>query len=137
MNSEELTGLLGIVGMSTMIVRAADTSVAAGVNDFPILSSSAAQSLVESACSAALAEHFAPGETSFTVAIQLEMATSISIGEEARAHVRLIGVTENLVTFEAAITHLNRTIATAQVQRRLVDRLSFMARIAAERIVSA
>ena len=137
MNSEELSGLLGIVGMSTMIVRAADTSVAAGVNDFPILSSSAAQSLVESACSAALAEYFPPGETSFTVSTHLEMATSITVGEEARAHVRVIDVTENIVTFEAAITHLNRTIATAQVQRRLVDRLSFMARIAAERIISA
>ena len=67
MNSEEL---LGIVGMSTMIVRAADTSVASGVNDLPVLSTSAAQALVESACSAALAEHFAPGETSFTLSIQ-------------------------------------------------------------------
>jgi fluoroacetyl-CoA thioesterase len=134
MNSEEL---LGIVGMSTMIVRAADTSVAAGTNDLPVLSSSSAQALVESACSAALAEHFAPGETSFTVSITLEMVTSISVGEEARAHVRVIEVQDNLLIFEAAITHLNRTIATAHVQRRLVDRLSFMARIAAERIVSA
>jgi fluoroacetyl-CoA thioesterase len=134
MNSEEL---LGIVGMSTMIVRAADTSVAAGVNDLPVLSMSSAQALIESACSAALAEYFAPGETSFTLAISIEMATSISVGEEARAHVRLIEVNESLVTFEAAITHLNKTIATAQVQRRLIERLSFMARIAAERIVSA
>jgi predicted thioesterase len=134
MNSEEL---LGIVGMSTMIVRAADTSVASGTNDLPVLSSSSAQALVESACSAALAEYFAPGETSFTVAIALEMATSISVGEEARAHVRVIEVQDNLLIFEAAITHLNRTIATAHVQRRLIDRLSFMARIAAERIVSA
>jgi len=123
--------------MSTMIVRAADTSVAAGTNDLPVLSSSSAQALVESACSAALAEHFAPGETSFTVSITLEMVTSISVGEEARAHVRVIEVDDNLLIFEAAITHLNRTIATAHVQRRLVDRLSFMARIAAERIVSA
>jgi predicted thioesterase len=65
------------------------------------------------------------------------MATSISVGEEARAHVRVIEVQDNLLIFEASITHLNRTIATAHVQRRLVDRLSFMARIAAERIVSA
>ena len=123
--------------MSTMIVRAADTSVAAGTNDLPVLSSSSAQALLESACSAALAEHFAPGETSFTVSITLEMVTSISVGEEARAHVRVIEVQDNLLIFEAAITHLNRTIATAHVQRRLIDRLSFMARIAAERIVSA
>jgi len=123
--------------MSTMIVRAADTSVAAGTNDLPVLSSSSAQALLESACSAALAEHFAPGETSFTVSITLEMVTSISVGEEARAHVRVIEVQDSLLIFEAAITHLNRTIATAHVQRRLIDRLSFMARIAAERIVSA
>jgi predicted thioesterase len=65
------------------------------------------------------------------------MTTSVAIGEEVRAHVRLIEIDQQIVTFEAAITHLNRTIATAVVQRRLIDRLSFMARIAAERIVSA
>jgi predicted thioesterase len=123
--------------MSTMVVRAADTCVAAGINDLPVLSGASAQSLIESACSAALGEHLALGETSFTISLTLEMETSISVGEEVRAHVRIIDVVENIATFEAAITHLNRTIATAQVQRRLVDRLSFMARIAAERIVSA
>lgn len=134
MSTEEL---LGAVGMSTMVVRAADTSVASGFNDLPVLASSAAQSLVESACSAALAEYFAPGETTFTQAISLEMTTSVPIGEEVRAHVRVIDVADSLVTFEAEITHINRTIAVAQVQRRLVDRISFMARVAAERIVSA
>jgi predicted thioesterase len=134
MNTEEL---LGAVGMSTMVVRAADTSVASGFNDLPVLASSAAQSLVESACSAALAEYFAPGETTFTQAISLEMTTSVPIGEEVRAHVRVIDVADSLVTFEAEITHINRTIAVAHVQRRLVDRISFMARVAAERIVSA
>ena len=134
MSTEEL---LGAVGMSTMVVRAADTSVASGFNDLPVLASSAAQSLVESACSAALAEYFAPGETTFTQAISLEMSTSVPIGEEVRAHVRVIDVADSLVTFEAEITHIKRTIAVAQVQRRLVDRISFMARVAAERIVSA
>ena len=134
MSTEEL---LGAVGMSTMVVRAADTSVASGFNDLPVLASSAAQSLVESACSAALAEYFAPGETTFTQAISLEMSTSVPIGEEVRAHVRVIDVADSLLTFEAEITHINRTIAVAQVQRRLVDRISFMARVAAERIVSA
>jgi predicted thioesterase len=123
--------------MSTMIVRAGDTSVAAGTNDLTVLSSSAAQSLVESACSAALAEYFAPGETSFTESLSIKMLTSVPIGEEVRAHVRVIDVAESTLTFEAAITHINRTIATAEVQRRLVDRISFMARIAAEKIISA
>ena len=129
--------LLGAVGMATMVVRAADTSVAAGFNELPVLSSSAASSLVESACSAALAEHCAPGETSFTASITLEMITSAPIGEEVRAHVRLIEIDGQTITFEAEITHINRTIATAHVQRRFIDRLSFMERVAAERIVSA
>ena len=133
MSTEEL---LGAVGMSTMVVRAADTSVALGLNDLPILASSAAQSLVESACSAALAEYFAPGET-FTQAITLEMSTSVPIGEEVRAHARVIEAEDGLVIFEAEVTHVNRTIAVAHVQRRLVDRISFMARVAAEKIVSA
>jgi len=134
MSTEEL---LGAVGMSTMVVRAADTSVALGLNDLPILASSAAQSLVESACSAALAEYLAPGETSFTQAITLEMSTSVPIGEEVRAHARVIEAEDGLVIFEAEVTHVNRTIAVAHVQRRSVDRISFMARVAAEKIVSA
>ena len=89
--------LLGAVGMSTMVVRAADTSVAAGINELPVLAASAATSLVESACSAALAEFCAPGETSFTQSLNLEMLTSVPIGEEVRAHVRLIAVDDHLV----------------------------------------
>jgi len=129
--------LLGVVGMSTMVVRASDTSVVLGFNELPVLSSSAAYSLVESACGAALAEHLAPGETSYTEALRLEMLTSVPIGEEVRAHVRLVESSEKIVIFEAAVTHMNRTIATADVQQRLIDRLSFMARIAAEKITSA
>lgn len=122
--------------MSTMVVRAGDTAVAQGINDLPVLSSGAAISAIESACSAALAEFFEAGETSHTIKIALEMNTSVPIGDEIRVTARLVEHEGDLVLFEAELTHQNRTIAAAQVQRRLIDRISFMARIAAQRLVN-
>ena len=126
--------LLGVVGMASMTVRPGDTSVAQGFSDLPVLASLAVMTVIESACSAAMGELFEAGETTTTTDFSLKITHAVSVGEEVRANVRCIEVLEDLITFEAEVTHLSRTIATAQVQRRLVDRVSYMARVAAERI---
>jgi len=127
---------LGCVGMASMSVRPGDTSVAMGINDLSVVSSSAIQSVIESACSAAVIDLLEIGETTQTVKISLEIMTTVTVGEELRAHARCIEINGDLFTFESQVTNSNKTIATAEVQRRLVDRVSYMARIAAERITS-
>ena len=125
---------LGCVGMASVSVRPVDTSVAMGINDLSVVSSTTIMSVIESACSAAIIDLLEIGETTQTAKSHLEILTTVTVGEDLRAHARCIDVTEDILTFEAEVTHSNKTIATAEVQRRLVDRVSYMARIAAERI---
>lgn len=127
---------LGCVGMASISVRPGDTSVALGINDLSVVASMTILNVIESACSAAIIDLLELGETTQTVEFTLELLTTVTVGEELRANARCIEINDTLFTFEAEVTHLNRTIATAEVQRRLVDRVSYMARIAAERINS-
>jgi predicted thioesterase len=125
---------LGCVGMASMSVRPGDTSVAIGLNDLSVVSSTAIVNVIESACSAAVIDLLEIGETTQTYKFALEIGTTVTVGEELRAHARCVDIEGDIFSFEAEVLHQQRTIATAVVQRRLVDRVSYMARIAAERI---
>ena len=129
MNQEQL---LGSVGMAALTVRPLDTGVVQGLNDLPVLAANSALNVIESACSAAIAEYFVTGETSFTVGAAIQMRGAVAIGAEIRALVKATELSESVLTFECEIHQEQRLIAVAQVQRRLVDRISFMARSAAE-----
>jgi len=126
--------LLGSVGMASLTVRPLDTGVAQGLNDLPVLAANSALNVIESACSAAIAEFFETGETSFTIGAAIQMRGAVSIGGEIRALVKATEYEDNTLTFECEVHQDQRIIAVAQVQRRLVDRVSFMARSAAENL---
>jgi predicted thioesterase len=126
--------LLGSVGMASLTVRPLDTGVAQGLNDLPVLAANSALNVIESACSAAIAEFFETGETSFTIGAAIQMRGAVSIGGEIRALVKATECEDNTLTFECEVHQDQRIIAVAQVQRRLVDRVSFMARSAAENL---
>jgi len=126
--------LLGSVGMASLTVRPLDTGVAQGLNDLPVLAANSALNVIESACSAAIAEFFETGETSFTIGAAIQMRGAVSIGGEIRALVKATECEDNTLTFECEVHQDQRIIAVAQVQRRLVDRVTFMARSAAENL---
>ena len=126
--------LLGSVGMASLTVRPLDTGVAQGLNDLPVLAANSALNVIESACSAAIAEFFETGETSFTIGAAIQMRGAVAIGGEIRALVKATECEDNTLTFECEVHQDQRIIAVAQVQRRLVDRVSFMARSAAENL---
>ena len=126
--------LLGSVGMASLTVRPLDTGVAQGLNDLPVLAANSALNVIESACSAAIAEFFETGETSFTIGAAIQMRGAVSIGGEIRALVKATECEDNTLTFECEVHQDQRIIAVAQVQRRLVDSVTFMARSAAENL---
>ena len=126
--------LLGSVGMASLTVRPLDTGVAQGLNDLPVLAANSALNVIESACSAAIAEFFETGETSFTIGAAIQMRGAVSIGGEIRALVKATEFEDNTLTFECEVHQDQRIIAVAQVQRRLVERVSFMARSVAENL---
>ena len=130
----QMDGLLGSVGMASLTVRPLDTGVAQGFNDLPVLAATSALHVIENACSAAIEEFFSTGETSFTVGAAIQMRESVTIGHEVRALVSATELSDDILTFNCEIHQEQRIIAVAQVQRRLVERVSFMARSAAENL---
>ncbi|MEN9605432.1 MAG: hypothetical protein RJB29_306 [Actinomycetota bacterium] len=128
--------VIGAVGMSTMTIRPGDTSVAQGVNDLPVVGSNQLLSLMESACSTAIIEFLEFGETTITTNSQMEISGAIGIGFEIHSTSRCLGLVDNLLKFEVEVHQSARLIASGLITRKFVERVSFMARVAAETMVA-
>jgi predicted thioesterase len=122
--------------MATMSVRPGDTSVAQGVNDLPVVGSNQLLSLMESACSTAIIEFLDFGETTVTSQTQVEVFGSVGVGIEIHATARCLGLSEGLLKFEIEVHQTSRLIASGLITRKFVERVSFMARVAAETMVA-
>ena len=128
--------MLGSVGMASLNVRPLDTGIAQGFSDLPVLATTATISVIESACSAAIAEFLDPSQSSFTAGVAVQVRGTVSVGSEVRALVRASQFEDGVLLFDCEVHQDQRIIAVAQLQRRLVDRVSFMARSAAENLRS-
>jgi predicted thioesterase len=128
--------VIGAVGLASMVIRPSDTSVVQAHNDLATLDPTSITNLIEGACTAALAEHFAPGETSVTRELVLNVSGTVGVGAEIRAHATCVNMDNSILDFSIEIHHGSRLIATASLTRKVVDRISYMARIAAESVMS-
>ncbi len=126
--------VLGAVGMASLTVRPADTSVAQALNDLPILATPTLLNIFEGACTTALAEHLESGETSVTSQFSITPHNSVGLGIEIRANARCIEVESSICKFEIEVHQGEKLIASGTIDRKVVDRVSFAARIAAESI---
>ena len=126
--------VLGAVGMASLTVRPADTSVAQALNDLPILATPTLLNIFEGACTTALAEHLESGETSVTSQFSITPHNSVGLGIEIRANARCIEVESSICKFEIEVHQGDKLIASGPIDRKVVDRVSFAARIAAESI---
>ncbi|MFM8672673.1 MAG: thioesterase family protein [Candidatus Nanopelagicus sp.] len=128
--------VIGAIGMASMSIRPGDTSVAQGVNDLPVISSSQVLGLIESACSTAIIEFLDFGETTVTAISSVDIKGAAGVGSEIHATARCLGLHEDVLQFEVEVHQSSRLIATGLITRRFVERVSFMARVAAETIVA-
>ena len=131
MNSETV---LGAIGMASLTVRPADTSVAQALNDLPILATPTMINIFEGACTAALAEHLDSGETSITSSLEITSHSSVGVGIEIRANATCIEIEGSIYKFNIEVHQGSKLIASGIIDRKVVDRVSFAARIAAESI---
>jgi len=131
--------VIGVIGMATMTIRPGDTSVAQGVNDLPVVGSNQLLSLMESACSTAIIEFLDFGETTITTSSQVDISGAAGVGIEIHATARCLGLDENILNilkFEVEVHQVARLIATGLITRKFVERVSFMARVAAETMMA-
>ncbi len=90
---------------------------------------------MESATIAALSEYLDNGETTFLLATSIELLASAQVGDELRANARCIKIDRRELTFECDIYQGERHIAQAEIKRATVERVTFLARTAAEELL--
>jgi predicted thioesterase len=127
--------VIGAVGLSTMVVRPGDTCVAMGISDLPILASSHIMHSMESASVAALIEYLEPGETTVVEKFELTMIDSVGIGAEVRCTARCIEVDGRELHFLCDLYDGERHIAQGVIKRKAVERVSYLARTAAQSLI--
>ena len=128
--------VLGAVGFSVMTVRPGDTCVTMGVSDLPVVAPSHYLTLMENACVASLSEYLDSGETTFLTHSALEIVGSATAGAEIRANSRLIEIDGRQLTFTCDVYDGERHLAQAEIRRATVERLSFLARTAAQSLIN-
>jgi fluoroacetyl-CoA thioesterase len=128
--------VLGAVGFSVMTVRPGDTCVTMGVSDLPVVAPSHYLTLMENACVASLSEYLDSGETTFLTHSALEIVGSATAGAEIRANSRLIEIDGRQLSFTCDVYEGERHLAQAQIKRATVERLSFLARTAAQSLIN-
>ncbi len=131
-----LEQIVGAVGFSVMSVRPGDTSVALGVGDLPIVDQSQLLNLMEHAAVISLDEYLESGETTIAISSELISLSPASIGAELRATSRCIEFENKELTFECEIYEGERQVAAAMIKRATVERVSFLARTAAQSLIS-
>ena len=128
--------LLGAVGFSVMTVRPGDTSLVMGVGELPIAAQSHLLNLMEHAAVISLDEFLEAGETTIAISVEMISLSPASIGAEIRATSRCVEVEKKELTFECEVHEGERQIAAAMIKRATVERVSFLARTAAQSLIS-
>ena len=127
--------VIGAVGFSVMTVRPGDTCVALGIGDLPIVSQSHLINLMEHAAIISLDEYLEPGETTFAISSEIISLSPAEIGAELRATSRCIEAENRELTFECEVYEGERQVAAAMMKRATVERVSFLARTAAQSLI--
>jgi predicted thioesterase len=127
--------VLGAVGFSVMTVRPGDTALAMGLSDLPIVATSHLLHAMESATIAALSEHLDNGETTFLLATSIELLGSAPVGVELRANARCTNIEGRELSFACEIYEGERLVAQGEIKRATVERVTFLARTAAQSLL--
>ena len=128
--------VIGAVGFAVMAVRPGDTAVAMGIGDLPIVAQSHLLNIMEHAAIIAISDYLESGETTIFVSMEFNSINSAGIGAELRGNARCVEVVGRNLTFECDVFDGERQIATAIIKRTTVERVSFLARTAAQNLIS-
>lgn len=127
--------VLGAVGFSVMTVRPGDTALAMGLSDLPIVATSHLLHAMESATIAALSEYLDNGETTFLLGTSIELLGSAPVGVELRANARCTDIDGRELSFACEIYEGERLVAQGEIKRATVERVTFLARTAAQSLL--
>ena len=91
---------------------------------------------MEHAAVISLDEYLEPGETTIAISIEIISLSPAEISAELRATSRCIEIENRELTFECEVYEGERQVAAAMIKRATVERVSFLARTAAQSLIS-
>jgi predicted thioesterase len=120
----------GLTASVSLTVTDADTALALGSGDVPVLATPRLLALAEAATVAAVAGRLGDGRTSVGTRVQLEHLRASAVGAEVTVRARLAHVDGRLLRFEVTAEDTAGQLAGhGEVTRVVVDRDRFLARV--------
>ncbi|MBI2709635.1 MAG: thioesterase [Actinobacteria bacterium] len=116
----------GLTARVELDVGDADTAVAFGSGDVPVLGTPRVVALCEQAAVAALAGHLGDGYTSVGMRVQLDHLAPTSVGGRVVADAVVDEVEGRRVTFTVRVHDACSLVAAGRVTRVVVDRERFL-----------
>lgn len=123
---------VGLVRDATTVVTPADSATLVSPLVPDVYASARMIAFIEATCTALLAEHLAPGETSVGIGFQFSHEAATPIGMTVRVRVRLIEIDRRRCVFEVEGHDAAERITVGRHERFVVDREAFMARVRAK-----
>lgn len=122
--------LTGATGSATITVTDADTAIAAGSGDLPVLATPRMIALMEQAACDALAPLLPPGSTSVGVHVDVRHTAPSTIGVVVTASARVAQVSGSRIVLELSAQQerdgVSEPIGTGTHTRVAVDRATFV-----------
>lgn len=114
----------------THVVNDADTAVAVGSGDVPVLATPRLLAWLEGATVAALEGSLAEGATSLGTRVDLEHVAPSPVGATVTARAEVVSVDGRLVQFDVVALHPDgKVVAHGRITRVSVDRARFLERV--------
>ncbi|OLE27651.1 MAG: thioesterase [Actinobacteria bacterium 13_1_20CM_3_71_11] len=119
----------GLSASVRLTVTEADTAQALGSGDVPVLATPRLLALAEAATVRATARHLPAGTTTVGTRVALEHLAATPIGGTVTVEARLSTVDGRRLTFAVTATDGSADLARGSVERVLVDRERFLAKV--------
>jgi fluoroacetyl-CoA thioesterase len=116
----------GVQGQVELVVGEADTAIAVGSGDVPVLATPRVLALCEEAACRAMADRLKPGETTVGLRIELTHIAPTQVGSSVRAEATLDRIEGRRLLFTVSVSDACGLVAAGKLTRVVVDRAEFL-----------
>jgi predicted thioesterase len=117
---------IGICGQAELVVADADTAIALGTGEVPVLATPRLLQLCEEASLSALGPSLNAGQTSVGFRVEFTHLAPVSVGSKVLATATLERCEGRRLVFNVSVTDACGLVAAGKVTRVLVDANHFM-----------
>jgi fluoroacetyl-CoA thioesterase len=118
----------GLRGEADLAIADADTALAMGSGDVPVLATPRLVALIEAAAVSAVASSLDPGQTTVGIAVEIDHLRASAVGARVHAEAVLVGVEGRILEFEVSARDERTQVARGRHRRAVVDRERFLQR---------